>query len=294
MRRTLVLIAVGGCNQVFGLDKTHAFDAAPIPIDARDGDGDGVPDEADNCPAVANPAQLDTDHDGVGDECDNCPLIANPFQEDDGEIAMPDGIGDACDPHPSATADCLVLLDRFRGPDPLANWTITPAGAAVTATPGQVTVTPQGATVTLVANGLADNYDMQMIGSVVLDTGAVQIGLNVDKTPKLTCALASPGAATSRETIGLVDGAAANSATLSSPPINARYTIRTVAPYTVGPASFAFDCTIFHGVAIGVASIQNSTPLPGPPGIVIKADPAEIEAVALYLRTSPCPAPILR
>jgi len=36
-----------------------------------DGDGDGVPDEADNCPAVANAAQADADGDGVGDACDD-------------------------------------------------------------------------------------------------------------------------------------------------------------------------------------------------------------------------------
>ncbi len=33
-------------------------------------DGDGVLDSADNCPAIANPLQLDTDGDGDGDACD--------------------------------------------------------------------------------------------------------------------------------------------------------------------------------------------------------------------------------
>ena len=33
-------------------------------------DGDGVPDESDNCPNVANADQLDTDSDGLGNECD--------------------------------------------------------------------------------------------------------------------------------------------------------------------------------------------------------------------------------
>lgn len=72
-----------------------------------DSDGDGVPDETDNCPAVANANQTNTDglNDG-GDECDtdddedgwadvddNCPLIANPNPKDgDG-----DGVGNACD-----------------------------------------------------------------------------------------------------------------------------------------------------------------------------------------------------
>jgi Tol biopolymer transport system component len=39
--------------------------------DARpDADGDGVLDDADNCPAVANPEQTDADADGVGDACE--------------------------------------------------------------------------------------------------------------------------------------------------------------------------------------------------------------------------------
>jgi len=35
-----------------------------------DSDGDGVPDNVDNCINVANPDQRDSDHDGVGDVCD--------------------------------------------------------------------------------------------------------------------------------------------------------------------------------------------------------------------------------
>jgi cysteine-rich repeat protein len=48
-----------------------------------DRDGDGVPDDADNCPTVFNPVrpmdgghQADVDGDGVGDACDPCPLLA--------------------------------------------------------------------------------------------------------------------------------------------------------------------------------------------------------------------------
>lgn len=62
-------------------------------LSGNDTDGDGVADNVDNCPCVANPDQADSDHDGVGDACDNCPHRSNPQQEDvDG-----DGIGDVCD-----------------------------------------------------------------------------------------------------------------------------------------------------------------------------------------------------
>jgi hypothetical protein len=38
-----------------------------------DGDGDGVPDVIDDCPATANPNQADADGNGIGDVCDAAP-----------------------------------------------------------------------------------------------------------------------------------------------------------------------------------------------------------------------------
>ena len=51
-----------------------------------DGDGDGVMDDEDNCPNVANEDQTDTDSDGEGDACDS--------DDDD------DGVADADDAYP--------------------------------------------------------------------------------------------------------------------------------------------------------------------------------------------------
>jgi hypothetical protein len=58
-----------------------------------DSDGDGTPDDNDNCPTAPNPNQEDSDGDSVGDACDNCVLVANPNQAD----ADGDGFGVACD-----------------------------------------------------------------------------------------------------------------------------------------------------------------------------------------------------
>jgi hypothetical protein len=49
-------------------------------VSDMDSDGDLVPDCVDNCPAVANPLQVDVDGDGHGDVCDNCVNVANPDQ----------------------------------------------------------------------------------------------------------------------------------------------------------------------------------------------------------------------
>jgi type II secretory pathway pseudopilin PulG/subtilisin-like proprotein convertase family protein len=81
-----------------------------VQVPVYDSDGDGIPDDEDNCPDDANPDQTDTDGDGTGDACDddddndgvwdpddNCPLTPNPDQAD----ADGDEVGDACDNCPN-------------------------------------------------------------------------------------------------------------------------------------------------------------------------------------------------
>ncbi len=61
---------------------------------ADDFDEDGIEDDFDNCPFVANLDQADADGDQAGDTCDNCVGTANELQLD----ADGDHLGDACDP----------------------------------------------------------------------------------------------------------------------------------------------------------------------------------------------------
>jgi len=53
------------------------FRSAFVPA-AGDGDGDGVLDEADNCPDTANPTQTDGNQDGRGDECTRVRIEIEP------------------------------------------------------------------------------------------------------------------------------------------------------------------------------------------------------------------------
>ena len=75
----------------FGVDTGARYCVGVVGV--GDTDGDGVPDDVDNCPHVPNPDQADGDGDRVGDACDNCPLTSNSGQSDmDGDL-----LGDACD-----------------------------------------------------------------------------------------------------------------------------------------------------------------------------------------------------
>jgi hypothetical protein len=65
----------------------------PPAMATNDEDGDGVPDDVDNCVAVPNPGQQDDDGDTVGNVCDNCPARWNEDQANHDT----DGLGDACD-----------------------------------------------------------------------------------------------------------------------------------------------------------------------------------------------------
>lgn len=73
------------------------FVAVASADDVGDRDGDGVPDDSDNCPDVSNEDQADYDGDGMGDACDS---------DDDG-----DGVDDVDDAFPLSDTDPFVWVN---------------------------------------------------------------------------------------------------------------------------------------------------------------------------------------
>jgi Thrombospondin type 3 repeat len=90
-----------------------------------DRDGDGVPDDVDNCPDVANPGQANEDGDDRGDACDLCPHLAGTVPGTDGDDDH-DGIGNQCDPH--VGPDQLIVFLPFNDPSELDQFEIRGTG----------------------------------------------------------------------------------------------------------------------------------------------------------------------
>ena len=85
-------------------------DAIPLEAGVTDRDGDGVPDDQDDCPDVKNSDQENEDGDRFGDACDPCPISVDTNPPDD---ADGDGVSGICDLHPSDPTDRIVLFEGF-------------------------------------------------------------------------------------------------------------------------------------------------------------------------------------
>jgi cysteine-rich repeat protein len=76
------------------------------------GDANRIADADPNC------MPLDEDCDSIPNATDNCPTVANVDQSNVGEsmvAGIPDSVGDACDPRPSAGGDFIARFEGFDG-----------------------------------------------------------------------------------------------------------------------------------------------------------------------------------
>ena len=97
-------------------------DAGPDPVDVRDA----------GPPCWGTPSTNDEDNDGVVDECDNCPSIANANQANVREVNAgnaADGVGDACDPRPDDGGDSIFLFDGMNFTTIPPEWVNVGAGS---------------------------------------------------------------------------------------------------------------------------------------------------------------------
>ena len=99
--------AVSGENSQPDISGSNVTVTYNVTVAVTDSDGDGLNDNVDNCPNVANADQANSDSDALGNACDpdddndtvadgsdNCQFVANLGQaNNDG-----DALGDACDP----------------------------------------------------------------------------------------------------------------------------------------------------------------------------------------------------
>ncbi len=167
----------------------EACDAAP---GSPDGDGDGIPDDCDVCPAVQDGAQADSDGDGVGDACDNCPDAPNPDQTDgDG-----DGAGNACD-----GSDCGSVVDGGRSRSAIVALPLLGALLAVRA----LRRARSRSRVVLVVFVLGLGAGPAHAATIVVDA----LGDDADQAPNGNCTLREAIAAANGDTS--VDGCAAGS-----------------------------------------------------------------------------------
>lgn len=172
-----------------------AHGVLPAEHDYPDQDGDGIPDNADNCappqhPPTFNPLQKDADGDGHGDGCDSCSVDCNAGQSDtDG-----DSLGDACDcapldasnPAPGAVASLTLAGETLV-------WSDEPLAASYSVLRGSVGALPVG------PGGDDEICFDDLAGTTLTDADTPGVGQSYwyDVRAKAACGVGPYGEATS-------------------------------------------------------------------------------------------------
>jgi hypothetical protein len=125
-----------------------AVSDAPPDAESTDRDGDGITNDADNCPDVANADQHDEDGDSLGDVCDPCPPSDDNTDDDD------DGVANDCDPNPEMPGERILMFEGFADGVPMG-WTTN--GPMWMASEDDAVVTSSGAIATATFPALGDH-----------------------------------------------------------------------------------------------------------------------------------------
>jgi hypothetical protein len=300
----IACVIVGGCNQLFEIETTDLAMSV-------DTDSDGLTDLEDNCAAAANPDQVDFDTDGVGDACDNCPLHPNTAQQNVGEPeGARDDIGDDCDPNPTVSGDCLILVDRFSDPDQLdANWelvygasnpapSLQHAGDHVVFQPNAVNK-PAFMLARVDGQRLVGRFSVNAVGDWVPPSSFAEAMVATDVTDSehhLACGIQKVSADALSTFVRFQVSATMSqiqSGFVSGPPVRSELSTRLVVERD---AMDIARCSVKWGVADGVTNTPNNLAAlaEGGAGIVATNDPVSIRAIALYATSASCPPLILR
>jgi hypothetical protein len=146
-----------GAVCVLGACGRLRFDDVALVGDGRAGDvgvgsGDGRLPDSFLCVSTIN---HDEDGDGINDDCDVCPHIADPTQLDtDG-----DRVGDACDPEPTNPRQQIVMFDPFVTIDP--SWT----NVSVTLGSDEIVIDARGGKSGELFRPITPTHDLFIIGA---------------------------------------------------------------------------------------------------------------------------------
>jgi hypothetical protein len=254
-----VLVALGGCG--YPPLPNLAPDVGGGSGTPGDRDGDGVPDNKDNCPNVYNPDQADEDKDGIGDVCDNCPQIPNPAQTDTDR----DGVGDPCDPHPNMV-DSAWLFEGFHYGMPAlwnhtANWTSASDAVQEVSSPTSYNDPVEFFLLPLSNKTMFDHVAITMAAVFEQATGSgisddhISVGISDDTTTnEVICGLHQGTSASSRDLI-LTDFANLNNKNPS-----ANWQPNTPYLVTLNREGSTYNCTVTGPGGIN-ATTSGSSPI---------------------------------
>lgn len=253
------------------IDAPDGFDGPPVDTDS---DGDGVLDEQDTCPSIADD-QHDEDADGLGDACDPCPIY-DSLEDADG-----DGLPEGCDLFPMMGGDRLARFHAFHVRPP--GWTV---GAAWTFSEdaAQFVQTNMGSQYITAPDALVGTtlvMTQVQVGEFGMN-GGVGVGFG-SSTSGISCGFASSGG-----TYQLVQFDTDQSVTLASVNLPNFSPDVPWAVVFVRSAENEFQCVATDGMNTNMtATVVNPQPAALQPFVVATAVDARVEYLLVTINTLP-------